>query len=58
MFGKISPSIRMALAISCFVLGMSLTASAAEVGKTAPDFTLKSLSGENMKLSEMTGKSC
>jgi peroxiredoxin len=32
-----------------------LVVGAAEVGKPAPDFTLKSLSGENLKLSEMTG---
>lgn len=39
------------------VIGMltPLAVSAAEVGKPAPDFTLKSLSGENLKLSEMTG---
>ena len=30
-------------------------AIAAEVGKPAPDFTLKSMSGENLKLSEMSG---
>ncbi len=39
------------------VIGMlsPLVVGAAEVGKPAPDFTLKSLSGENLKLSEMTG---
>jgi peroxiredoxin len=39
------------------IIGMlsPLVVSAAEVGKPAPDFTLKSLSGENLKLSEMAG---
>ena len=37
------------------VLSTPFAAIAAEVGKPAPDFTLKSLGGQNLKLSEMTG---
>jgi peroxiredoxin len=39
----------------CIALLVPLAASAVEEGKTAPDFTLKSLAGNNLKLSEMTG---
>ena len=37
------------------VLSTPFPAAAAEVGKLAPDFTLKSLGGNNLKLSEMAG---
>ena len=55
MFGEISRRLKAGLVASFIALVMALPASAAEVGKTAPDFTLKALTGENMKLSEMTG---
>ena len=37
------------------VLSTPYSVTAAEVGKPAPDFTLKSLGGQNLKLSEMAG---
>jgi peroxiredoxin len=37
------------------VLSTPFAATAAEPGKPAPDFTLKSLGGKNLKLSEMAG---
>ncbi|TYK65419.1 TlpA family protein disulfide reductase [Colwellia echini] len=38
------------------VLFLASTANALEIGKPAPDFTLKSLTGENLKLTEQRGK--
>jgi peroxiredoxin len=39
----------------CIALLAPLAAGATEEGKPAPDFTLKSVTGKNLKLSEMTG---
>lgn len=55
MIFKISRAVQALALAGLIALLAPLVASAAEVGKTAPDFTLKSLSGENLKLSEMTG---
>ena len=44
-----------ALLLACLMLLAGPASSAGEIGKPAPDFTLKSMSGKNLKLSEMTG---
>jgi peroxiredoxin len=55
MLNKLSRALQVWLLAGCIALLAPLAASAAEEGKPAPDFTLKSLSGKNLKLSEMTG---
>ncbi len=55
MIGKIFPGLRTVMLVGLVICTMPMLATAAEIGKTAPDFTLKSLSGTNLKLSEMTG---
>jgi len=55
MLGKHSSGLRIWLLAGCIALLAPLSASAVEQGKAAPDFTLKSLTGTNLKLSEMTG---
>lgn len=55
MIGKIFPGLKTAMLVGLVIYTMPVLATAAEIGKTAPDFTLKSLSGPNLKLSEMTG---
>lgn len=55
MMGKILPGLKLSMLIGLIAWAMPMTTSAAEIGKTAPDFTLKSLTGPNLKLSEMTG---
>ena len=41
--------------VGLVICAMPMLSTAAEIGKTAPDFTLKSMAGPNLKLSEMTG---
>jgi len=55
MLSKHSHGLRIWLLAGCIALLAPLAASAVEEGKSAPDFTLKSLAGKNLKLSEMTG---
>ena len=51
-FSRLLPGLLLASIVALVVPNLVL---AAEVGKTAPDFTLKSLDGKNLKLSEMAG---
>lgn len=55
MIGNVSP-VFPRLILICFIslIGINL-ANSASVSGPAPNFTLKSLSGKNLKLSEMTG---
>jgi thiol-disulfide isomerase/thioredoxin len=55
MIGKIFTGGKTSILIGFIALAMPMLTSAAEIGKTAPDFTLKSLAGSNLKLSELTG---
>ena len=55
MTGKTLPGLKRSMLIGLLLMAMPFLASAAEVGKSAPDFTLKSLDGPNLKLSEMAG---
>lgn len=55
MLGKLSRALPVCLLAGCIALLAPLAAGAVEEGKPAPDFTLKSLTGSNLKLSEMTG---
>lgn len=55
MIGKLIRKLQLSALLGIVALSMPLVASALEIGKTAPDFTLKSLEGPNMKLSEMAG---
>lgn len=55
MLGTYSHRLRVCLLAGLIALLVPLAVSAAEVDKPAPDFTLKSLAGSNLKLSEMTG---
>ena len=55
MIGKIFPGVRAVMLAGLVICTMPMLAAAAEIGKTAPDFTLKSMAGPNLKLSEMTG---
>jgi len=55
MVTKLSRGLKIWLLAGCIALLAPLSASAVEEGKPAPDFTLKSLAGNNLKLSEMTG---
>ena len=55
MIRKFSSQLPGLLLVAIIGLLTPLAVSAAEVSKPAPDFTLKSLSGENLKLSEMAG---
>jgi len=55
MSSRLSRGLRIGLLAGCIAVLASLSASAVEQGKAAPDFTLKSLTGTNLKLSEMTG---
>ena len=51
-FSRLLPNLLLAAFVALVVPNLAI---AAEVGKSAPDFTLKSLDGKNLKLSEMTG---
>ena len=51
-FSRLLPSLLLASFVALVVPNLVI---AAEVGKRAPNFTLKSLDGKNLKLSEMTG---
>jgi peroxiredoxin len=55
MLGKLSRVSQVWLLAGCIALLVPFAAGAAEEGKPAPDFTLKSSTGKNLKLSEMTG---
>ena len=50
----LNPSLIRCLIVSLFC--MSMCANALEIGKPAPDFTLKSLEGTNLNLTEQRGK--
>ena len=41
--------------LACCLLALPLAATAVELNQPAPDFTLKSMDGKNLKLSEMAG---
>ena len=55
MINRCSQLLPRLLLAAFMVLSTPLAAIAAEVGRPAPDFTLKSLGGPNLKLSEMAG---
>jgi len=55
MLTRLSHALRICLLAGSLALLLPLSASAVEEGRPAPDFTLKSLAGKNLKLSEMTG---
>jgi peroxiredoxin len=55
MLGTILRKWQAAALAAVLVLALPFAANAAELGKPAPDFTLKSLKGSNLKLSEMAG---
>ncbi|HUV21277.1 MAG TPA: TlpA disulfide reductase family protein [Gammaproteobacteria bacterium] len=52
-FSRLLPGLFLATIVALLVPNL---VTAAELGKRAPDFTLKSLGGKNLKLSEMAGK--
>lgn len=53
---NVSIFIRSYFLISCFIAFSISTASAAKVGDLAPNFTLKSTTGSNLRLSEFRGE--
>jgi thiol-disulfide isomerase/thioredoxin len=55
MIGKFTQPLAGLLLVGFIASGSIATTHAAELNEAAPDFTLKSLGGKNLKLSEMAG---
>lgn len=53
---NVSIFVRTCFLISCVIASSASTASAAKVGDLAPNFTLKSATGTNLRLSEFRGE--